>query len=191
MAVAKPESGPREVVEEYPDIKVRITVNGVEREVMVKPYERLIDVLRYKLGLLSVKEGCGRGECGTCVVIMDGHLVPSCMVLAIRANGREVVTLEGLAPEGMIHAVQKAFLDTLGVQCGFCFPGVILATKWLLDRNPDPSDEEIKDALGGQLCRCGSYLRFVEAVKLAAKYIKEGRTYFDVEDVKKELYLRG
>ncbi|MCD6488911.1 MAG: (2Fe-2S)-binding protein [Desulfurococcales archaeon] len=163
---------------------IRLNVNGRDYVVTVKPYERLIDVLRYKLGFTSVKEGCGRGECGACVVLMDGKLVPSCLVLAIRANGSKIVTLEGLAPEGKLHAIQKAFLDTLGVQCGFCFPGVIIATKYLLDRVSDPSDEDIKNYLEGQLCRCGSYLRFIKAVKLAVKYIKEGKIYFDLKEVK-------
>ncbi|MCD6428460.1 MAG: (2Fe-2S)-binding protein [Desulfurococcales archaeon] len=170
--------------EEYPYVTIKLNVNGKDYEVPVRPYERLIDVLRYKLGLTSVKEGCGRGECGACVVIMDGKLVPSCLVLAIRANNRKIITLEGLAPEGKIHAVQKAFLDTLSVQCGFCLPGVILATKWLLDRNPNPSDEEIKEVLGGHLCRCGSYLRFIKAVKLAVKYLQEGKVYFDIEELR-------
>lgn len=177
MASPKPE--PRE----YPDITITLNVNGKDYRISVKPYERLIDVLRYKLGFTSVKEGCGRGECGSCVVIMDGKLVPSCLILAYRANGSKIITLEGLAPEGKIHAIQKAFVDTLGLQCGFCFPGVILAAKYLLDRNPDPTDEDIKDALEGQLCRCGSYLRFIKAVKLAVKYIKEGKIYFDVKEV--------
>ncbi len=177
-------AGSETVIREYPDIAIRLNVNGRDYVVTVKPYERLIDVLRYKLGFTSVKEGCGRGECGACVVLMDGKLVPSCLVLAIRANGSKIVTLEGLAPEGKLHAIQKAFLDTLGVQCGFCFPGVIIATKYLLDRVSDPGDEDIKNYLEGQLCRCGSYLRFIKAVKLAVKYIKEGKIYFDLKEVK-------
>lgn len=167
---------------EYPDITITLTVNNKDYTLKVKPYERLIDVLRYKLKLTSVKEGCGRGECGSCVVIMDGKLVPSCLIPAYRANKSSILTLEGLAPEGKIHAIQKAFIDTLGVQCGFCFPGVILTTKYLLDKTPEPTDEQIKDMLDGQLCRCGSYLRFIEAVKLAIKYIKEGKIYFDLKE---------
>lgn len=168
----------------YPYIKVKLSVNGRDYEVSVRPYERLIDVLRYKLGLTSVKEGCGRGECGACVVIMDGKLVPSCLVLAVRANNKKILTLEGLAPEGKLHAIQKAFLDVMSVQCGYCLPGVIIATKWLLDKNPSPADQEIKEVLSGQLCRCGSYLRFVKAVKLAVKYLKEGKVYFDIQELK-------
>ncbi len=164
-------------------VRIKLRVNGVTHELTVKPYERLIDVLRYRLGLTSVKEGCGRGECGACVVIMNGDLIPSCLVLAVRADGSEITTLEGLAPKGKLHAVQKALLDTHSIQCGFCVPGVALAIKWLLDRNPDPSDEEILEVLDGHLCRCGSYLRFVKAAKLASKYLREGREFFSVEEV--------
>lgn len=172
-------------VEEYPDLFIKLNVNGKDYVVKIKPYERLIDVLRYKLGFTSVKEGCGRGECGACLVIMDGKLVPSCLVLAIRANGSKILTLEGLAPEGKIHAIQKALLDVHAIQCGFCFPGFIMAIKHLLDNNPDPSEEDIKKALEGNICRCGSYLRFVKAAKLAAQYIREGKIYFDLKEVKR------
>ncbi|RLE89388.1 MAG: (2Fe-2S)-binding protein [Thermoprotei archaeon] len=166
-------------MEEYPDIEITLNVNGKDYTVKVKPYERLIDVLRYKLGFTSVKEGCGRGECGTCAVIMDGELVASCMVLAVQARGKKILTLEGLAPPGKLHAIQKALLDTFAMQCGFCFPGVIMAMKHLLDKNPNPTEEEIKEALSGNLCRCGSYLRFIKAAKLAAEYIRKGQVYFE------------
>ncbi len=169
---------------EYPDILIKLKVNGVEHALTVKPYERLLDVLRYKLGYTSVKEGCGRGECGSCLVIMNGKLVPSCLVLAVRANGAEITTLEGIAPEGKLHAIQKALLDTHAVQCGYCFPGFIIAMKYLLDRNPNPTEEDIKNILEGNICRCGSYPYFIEAVKLAAKYIREGKVYFDLKEAK-------
>ncbi len=167
---------------EYPDIPIKLNVNGRDYVVTVKPYERLIDVLRYKLGFTGVKEGCGRGECGSCLVIMDGKLVPSCLVLAVRANGSRITTIEGIAPEGKLHAIQKALLDVHAVQCGYCLPGVIVAVKYLLDRNPEPSDEEIMEVLDGCLCRCGTYPRFLKAVKLAIKYVREGKTYFDVKE---------
>lgn len=173
----------RVVWHEYRDVEISFRINGKDVRVKIKPYERLLDVLRDRLGLISVKEGCGRGECGACVVIMNGELIPSCLTLAVRADGAEVTTLEGVAPEGKLHAIQKALLDTYSVQCGFCFPGVIMASKHLLDRNPNPSEEEIKDALDGNLCRCGSYLRFLEAVKLASKYIRDGKTFFDESEV--------
>ncbi|RLG74946.1 MAG: (2Fe-2S)-binding protein [Thermoprotei archaeon] len=165
--------------EEYPEIEITLNVNGKDYTVKVKPYERLLDVLRYKLGLTSVKEGCGRGECGTCAVIMDGKLVASCLVLAVQARGKKILTLEGLTPPGKLHAIQKALLDTYAMQCGFCFPGVIMAMKSLLDRNPDPTEDEIREALSGNLCRCGSYLRFIKAAKLAAEYIRKGQVYFE------------
>ncbi len=165
----------------YPDIEITLNVNGKNYKVKVKPYERLIDVLRYKLGFTGVKEGCGRGECGACVVLMDGELVPSCLVLAVRANGKKIITVEGLAPEGKLHAVQKAFLDTFAVQCGFCFPGFAIAIKHLLDKNPNPSEEEIKEAISGNLCRCGSYYRLIKAAKLASEYVRQGKIYFDVK----------
>lgn len=167
----------------YRDIEISFKVNGKEVKVLVKPYERLLDVLRNKLGLLSVKEGCGRGECGACVVIMNGKLIPTCLTLAVRADGSEVLTLEGIAPEGKLHAIQKALLDTYAMQCGFCFPGVIMASKYLLDKNPNPSENEVKEVLDGNLCRCGSYLRFVKAVKLASRYINEGKIFFDESEV--------
>ncbi len=170
-------------VQEYPEITITLNVNGKDFTVNVKPYERLIDVLRYKLGFLSVKEGCGRGECGTCTVIMDGKLVPSCLVLAVQARGKKIITLEGIAPQGKLHAIQKALLDTYAMQCGFCFPGVIMAAYHLLSKNQNPSEDEIKYALSGNLCRCGSYLRFVKAVKLAAEYIRKGQVYFDLKKV--------
>ena len=165
-------------------VRIKLNVNGRDYELDVRPDERLVDVLRYRLGITSVKEGCGRGECGACVVIMNDELVPSCLVPAFRADGARVVTVEGLAPEGKLHAVQKALLDVHAVQCGFCIPGVTLAIKWLLDRNPNPTDDDIKEVLSGHYCRCGSYLRFIKAAKLAAKYIAEGRVYFDVSEVK-------
>jgi len=176
---------PREEWDNYPDIEIKLNVNGKDYKVKVKPYERLLDVLRYKLGLTGPKEGCGRGECGACSVIMDGKVVPSCLVLAVRADGSKILTVEGLAPEGKIHAIQKALLDTFAVQCGYCFPGFEMAIKALLDRTLDPTDEEIKEALSGNICRCGSYKRFMKAVKLAAKYIKEGKVYFDEEEVRR------
>ena len=160
---------------EMPLIPVKFVVNGREVEVEVKPYERLIDTLRYRLGLTSVKEGCGRGECGACVVIVDDKLVPSCLMLTVQARGRRILTLEGIGSEKKLHPIQKAFIDVQAAQCGFCIPGVIMAAYWLLEvkGNLNPSIDEIKDALSGNLCRCGSYYRFIKAVKLAANELKK------------------
>lgn len=170
-----------QVKDSYPDITITLNVNGKDHTVTVKPYERLLDVLRNKLNLISVKEGCGRGECGACAVIMDGKLVASCMVLAVQARGKKILTVEGITLPGKLHAIQKALLDTYAMQCGFCFSGVIMAMKALLDKNLNPSEDEIREALSGNLCRCGSYLRFIKATKLAAEYIRKGQTYFELK----------
>jgi len=160
---------------EMPLIPVKFVVNGREVEVKVRPYERLIDTLRYRLGLTSVKEGCGRGECGACVVIVDDKLIPSCLMLTVQARGRRILTLEGIGSEKKLHPIQKAFIDVQAAQCGFCIPGVIMAAYWLLEvkGNLNPSVDEIKDALSGNLCRCGSYYRFIKAVKLAANELRK------------------
>lgn len=160
---------------EMPLIPVKFVVNGREVEVEVKPYERLIDTLRYRLGLTSVKEGCGRGECGACVVIVDDKLVPSCLMLTVQARGRRILTLEGIGSEKKLHPIQKAFIDAQAAQCGFCIPGVIMAAYWLLEvkGNLNPSVDEIKDTLSGNLCRCGSYYRFIKAVKLAVNELRK------------------
>jgi len=171
-------------------VRVHLRVNGVEHELDVKPNERLLDTLRYRLGLMSVKKGCGRGECGNCIVIVNGLPRNSCLTLTATLDGAEITTLEGIAPPGKIHAIQVAFLETGGVQCGFCTPGMIMMAKALLDRNIEPSDEEIREWLSSVLCRCGSYPKYFEAVKLAAKYLKEGRVFFDLAEVRSKYYLK-
>ncbi|MCS7254589.1 MAG: (2Fe-2S)-binding protein [Armatimonadota bacterium] len=152
--------------------RVRLRVNGDERELEVQPYERLIDVLRYRLGLTGTKEGCSTGDCGACSVLMDGKLVPSCLVLALSADGRDIVTIEGLSSGDELHPIQQAFIECGAVQCGFCTPGMILAAKALLDENPNPTLEEIKQALSGNLCRCTGYVKIFEAVQAAAAKLK-------------------
>ncbi len=171
-------------------VHVHLKVNGKDVELDVPPNERLIDTLRYRLKLTSVKEGCGRGECGTCIVIVNGLPRHSCLTLTAAIDGAEITTLEGLAPEGKIHAIQMAFLETRGVQCGYCTQGFIMMAKALLDKTLDPSYEEVKEWLSSTLCRCGSYHYYFAAVKLAAKYIKEGKIYFDEEEVKKKYYMK-
>lgn len=161
--------------EEYPLIPVKFVVNGKEVEVKVKPYERLVDTLRYRLGLTSIKEGCGRGECGSCVVIVDDKLVPSCLMLTVQVRGKKILTLEGIGSEDKLHPIQKAFIETHAPQCGFCIPGVIMAAYWLLEvkKNLNPSIDDIKEALSGNICRCGSYFRFIKAVQLAAEELRK------------------
>ncbi len=140
-------------------------VNGRECQVAAGPAERLVDVLRSRLGLTGTKEGCSTGQCGACTVLLDGEPVASCMIFAADAAGREITTIEGLAPAGELHPLQQAFLEHGAVQCGFCTPGMILSAKALLDRNPDPSDEDIARALVGNLCRCTGYRKIYDAIK--------------------------
>ena len=151
-------------------MRLSCIVNGEEREVEnVWEGESLLYVLRERLGLPGSKNACLQGECGSCSVYMDGVLVCSCLVLAGQAQGREILTVEGIAGEGGLHPVQEAFLETGGVQCGFCTPGFVVATHDLLRRNPGPSDAEIREALAGNLCRCTGYEKILDAVRLASR----------------------
>ncbi|MFB3882768.1 MAG: (2Fe-2S)-binding protein [Armatimonadota bacterium] len=148
---------------------LRLKVNGRTYEVAAPPTARLLDVLRNHLDLTGTKEGCGTGQCGSCTVLLDGHPVTSCMVFAGDAVGREITTIEGLAPPGQLHPLQQAFIDHGAVQCGFCTPGMILAAKALLDENPSPTDDDIRRALAGNLCRCTGYKKIIEAIQACAK----------------------
>jgi aerobic carbon-monoxide dehydrogenase small subunit len=149
-------------------MKVTLRVNGEQREADVWEGESLLFALREGLGLPGSKNACEQGECGSCSVVLDGELVCSCLVLAAQADGHDVVTVEGLAQDGGLHPVQEAFAETGAVQCGFCTPGLIVATVDLLNRNPDPNDDEIREALSGNLCRCTGYAKIFDAVRLAA-----------------------
>ncbi len=153
---------------------LRLRVNGREHALEVEPDRLLLDCLRDDLELTGTKEGCGTGSCGACSVLMDGQLVSSCLVLAVSAEGREIVTIEALAGNGELHPVQAAFVERGGLQCGFCTPGMVLATAALLDVNPDPSEDEIKDWLMGNLCRCTGYYKILESVRTAAARAREG-----------------
>jgi len=148
---------------------VQFTVNGESVEVAVTPNRTLIQVLREDLGLTGTKHGCGLGDCGACTVIMDGVPVNSCLVLAVQARGREIVTIEGLTGNGKLHPLQTAFIDKGAIQCGFCTPGMILSAKALLDENPQPTETEIRTAISGNLCRCTGYQKIVEAITAAAE----------------------
>ena len=147
---------------------LRMGLNGEEVTVQVEPDALLIDVLRERLGLMGTKEACGEGECGACTVLLDGRPVTSCLVPARKAHRREVLTVEGLAFEGELHPLQKAFIEHGAVQCGYCTPGMLMSAKALLDRTPHPTDEEIKEAISGNLCRCTGYVKIVEAIKAAS-----------------------
>jgi carbon-monoxide dehydrogenase small subunit len=149
-------------------MKITLTVNGEAREAEVWAGESLLTALRDRLGLPGSKNACEQGECGSCSVLLDGTLVCACLVLAAQADGHEVVTVEGLAAGDGLHPVQDAFLETGAVQCGFCTPGLVVAAADLLQDNPDPSDDEIREALSGNLCRCTGYAKILDAVRMAA-----------------------
>src|SRR5438477_2567291 len=149
-------------------MRIELTVNGERREADVWPGESLLYALRERLGLPGSKNACEQGECGSCSVLLDGTLVCACLVLAAQADGHEVTTVEGLAEDGDLHRVQQAFVDAGAVQCGFCTPGLVLATADLLRRNPNPSDDELREALSGNLCRCTGYAKIFDAVRAAA-----------------------
>ena len=151
---------------------IQLTINGQPVEAAVEPNRTLLQFLREDLGLTGTKHGCGLGDCGACTVILDGQPVNSCLVLAIQANGREVLTIEGLAENGKLHPIQQAFVDKGAIQCGFCTPGMILSAKALLDVNPKPSEQDIRMAISGNLCRCTGYQKIVEAIGEAAEAIQ-------------------
>jgi carbon-monoxide dehydrogenase small subunit len=151
-------------------VRLECTVNGERRRVDgVWEGESLLYVLRERMGLPGSKNACEQGECGSCSVYLDGELVCSCLVLAGQAEGAEIVTVEGLAPDGELHPIQQAFLEAGAVQCGFCTPGLIVATHDLLARSPEPSEPEIREALAGNLCRCTGYEKILDAVRMAAE----------------------
>jgi aerobic carbon-monoxide dehydrogenase small subunit len=153
-------------------VHVATTINGDAVEYVCSPGETLLDVLRNRLGLTGAKEGCGTGDCGACSVTVDGRLVCSCLVLGAEADGREVTTVEGLSSNGKLHPLQSQFIAHAALQCGICTPGFLVAAKALLDRNPDPNEEEIRYALAGNLCRCTGYDKIVRAVSAAAKELR-------------------
>jgi carbon-monoxide dehydrogenase small subunit len=156
---------------------IQLTVNDKKCKVEVGANETLLDVLREKLLLTGAKKGCDQGECGTCTVLVDGEPLLSCMLLAIECEGVAISTIEGLAnpKTGELHALQKAFIDNGGIQCGFCTPGMILAAKALLERNGSPTDEEIREAIDGNICRCTGYMGIVTSIKAAAEVIRQER----------------
>ena len=149
--------------------RISLTINGELEQVEVPSQMTLLQMLRDKLALTGTKNGCSAGECGACTVMLNGEAVNSCMVLAVECQGANVVTVEGLAQDGVLDPVQQAIIDHGGVQCGFCTPGMLISARALLDRNPDPSEAEIRAALVGNLCRCTGYLRIVDAVQDAAQ----------------------
>jgi carbon-monoxide dehydrogenase small subunit len=155
---------------------IQLMVNGEEYEIIVAPNRTLLEVLRDDLYLTGTKEGCGEGACGTCTVLLDGKPVRSCLILAVEVQDREVTTIEGLASMGELHPVQRAFVEYGAIQCGFCAPGMILTTKALLDENPSPTEQEARQAISGNVCRCTGYAKIVEAILKAAEMVRGGST---------------
>jgi aerobic carbon-monoxide dehydrogenase small subunit len=153
---------------------IQLTINGEPVETAVSTNQTLVQFLRDDMGLTGTKHGCGLGDCGACTVLMDGKAVNSCLVLAIQADGTDILTIEGLAENGKLHPLQQAFVDKGAIQCGFCTPGMILSAKALLDEKPNPSELEIRTAISGNLCRCTGYQKIVQAVDEAAKVIRGG-----------------
>ena len=153
---------------------IHMVVNGKDREIEVRPNELLVDVLRERLGLTGTKIGCEAGECGACTVLINGKPTLSCLTLAIECEGKEILTIEGIgdAAKGELHPLQKAFVEHYGVQCGFCTPAMILTAKALLDKNPNPVDEEIREAINGVICRCTGYMQIVESILAATEEMK-------------------
>ena len=147
---------------------IRLQVNGFEYDLLIRPHWTLVDVLRDELGLTGTKKGCGKGECGGCTVIVDGEAVLSCLILAIQMQGKRILTIEGLSPDGKLHPLQDAFVRYGAIQCGYCTPGMVMTANAFIQKNPLASEEEIKKALSGNLCRCTGYVKIIEAVKNAS-----------------------
>ena len=148
---------------------ITLNVNGEPYEALVKPNSTLLDMLRDQLELTGAKRGCDAGDCGSCTVIMNGRPVNACLVLALKADGAEITTIEGLAEGTELHPIQEAFVECGTIQCGFCTPGMVLSAKALLDRNPRPTEDEIKTGISGNLCRCTGYIKIVEAIQAASQ----------------------
>jgi 3-oxo-Delta1-steroid hydratase/dehydrogenase small subunit len=152
--------------------RIRLTVNGKPHEAVVEPRTTLVDLLRGELALTGTHVGCEHGVCGACTVLWNGRAVRSCILLAVQADGADLMTVEGLAQDGQLHAIQQAFLEEHGLQCGFCTPGLLMSVYELLERNPSPTDEEIQDTLGGHLCRCTGYQSIMSSIRLAAQRLR-------------------
>lgn len=153
---------------------IELKINGMIHELAVEPHRTLLEVLREQLGYTGTKKGCDSGDCGACTVIADGRAVLSCLMLAVEAQGKDIVTIEGLASGDELHPVQRAFVERGAVQCGFCTPGMVLSAKALLDRVPSPTRAQVRRAIAGNLCRCTGYAKVVEAIEVAARQMAQG-----------------
>jgi carbon-monoxide dehydrogenase small subunit len=154
--------------------EIRFTLNGKPYALSVKPWRTLLELIREDLSFTGTKEGCGQGECGSCTVIMGGKTVNSCLVPALEADNQEITTIEGLVDGDTLHPIQDAFVEQVGMQCGFCTPGMIISAKALLDKNPNPSEEEIREGIAGNFCRCTGYTKIIESISAAAEAMKGG-----------------
>jgi carbon-monoxide dehydrogenase small subunit len=154
--------------------EISFTLNGKPYALKVKPWRTLLELIREDLSFTGTKEGCGHGECGSCTVIMGGKTVNSCLVPALEADNQEVITIEGLVDGDNLHPIQDAFVDQAGMQCGFCTPGMIMSAKALLDNNPDPSEEEIREGIAGNFCRCTGYTKIIESISAAVEAMRGG-----------------
>ncbi len=152
-----------------------LNVNGERHEVAVELQRTLLEVLREQLGLTGTKKACDEGQCGSCTVLMDGKPVSSCLVLALEAQGRDILTIEGLGTGGRLHPLQQAFVDLGAIQCGYCTPGMVMVGKALLDENPHPTEDEVREAISGNLCRCTGYAKIVEAILAASKVLQKAQ----------------
>jgi len=155
--------------------EIKFVLNGRGYELRVWPWRTLLEMIREELQLTGTKEGCGQGECGSCTVIMGGKTVNSCLVLAVEADGQEITTIEGLSSGEKLHPIQEAFVNQAGMQCGFCTPGMILSAKALLEKNPSPSEKEIREGISGNFCRCTGYTKIIESISTAADMMKGGK----------------
>jgi carbon-monoxide dehydrogenase small subunit len=154
--------------------EISFTLNGKPYTLSVKPWRTLLELIREDLSFTGTKEGCGQGECGSCTVIMGGKTVNSCLVPALEADNQEIITIEGLVDGDNLHPIQDAFVEEAGMQCGFCTPGMIISAKALLDKNPNPSEEEIREGIAGNFCRCTGYTKIIESISAAAEAMKGG-----------------
>jgi carbon-monoxide dehydrogenase small subunit len=152
---------------------IKFKLNGEDQEAYVQDNITMVDFLRMEMHLTGTKRGCEEGECGSCTIMLDGKPIDSCMMLAVEANGHEVVTIEGIMRDGQLHPVQKEFIDKWALQCGFCTPGMVMSAVALLDENPNPTEYEIRDAIAGNLCRCTGYAKIVEAISSAAEVLRK------------------
>ena len=162
--------------------RISLTVNGSKHELDVWPSQTLLEIIREQLHLTGAKEGCGEGECGACTVLMDSKPVNSCLILAVETDGADIQTIEGLSENGAIHPIQEAFIDNGSVQCGYCTPGFIMTAKALLERNPQPTFEEIKQAITGNICRCTGYKQIIDGIQDASERLQQPTTGSDITE---------